>query len=286
MPRPLPPALQALLPQLRCPVCAESLADSGSGLCCARGHGFDLARGGHVSLLAGRGAPSGDDDAMARARDRFLATGAYAPLREALIATALADDAPDPRRVLDIGCGSGWYLAGLLDRVPGAHGLGIDTSSRSLRFAARAHPRAAAVAADVFAPLPLATGSTDLVLDVFSPRNPPEFARVLRPGGRLLVSRPAPDHLAELRREVPGMVGIDPRKEERLREALDPHFRRREERTVRFPAELDAAAAADLVGMTPSARHVAGETATVPDGLRVTVAVVLGVYEPREPMSG
>ena len=43
---------------------------------------------------------------------------------------------------------------------------------------------------DVFRPFPLADGVADVVLDVFAPRNPAEFHRVLRPTGRLIVVRP------------------------------------------------------------------------------------------------
>src|SRR5699024_4398475 len=248
--RPAPSALLPWLDSLRCPHCAEPIELEERTLRCGRGHSFDLARAGYAPLLAGTSPTSGDDDDMARARDRFLATGAYAPLREAIANSA----PPGGRRILDIGCGTGYYLAGVLAEREEARGLGVDTAVRALRFAARAHERAAAASWDVFSRFPLAGGSTDLVLDVFAPRHPEEFARVLAPGGHLLVVRPAPEHLGQLRAAVPGMVGVDPRKEERLREALDPLFTTVSTAPVRFEAALDAAAARDLVAMTPSAR--------------------------------
>ncbi|MFJ5837307.1 hypothetical protein ACIQGO_11135 [Streptomyces shenzhenensis] len=55
-----------------------------------------------------------------------------------------------------------------------------------------------------------------VVLNVFAPRNPAEFHRVLRPTGRLIVIRPTGRHLAELRGRLPAMVTIDPAKEQRL----------------------------------------------------------------------
>lgn len=277
MSRPVPAALTSWLEVLECPHCHHPLGLSDRTLSCPSGHSFDLARAGYVSLLTGAPATSGDDDTMARARDSFLATGAYAPLRE-----AIAELAPDTSgRVLDIGGGTGYYLAGLLDELKQARGLVVDTSVRALRFAARAHERAAAAAWDVFTRFPLADGSVDLVLDVFAPRNPSEFARVLAPGGHLLVVRPAVDHLAELRAAVPGMVGLDPRKEERLHTVLDPLFTTEEVREVRFPLAVSAQAARDLVAMTPSARHVA------PDALEelvdgsVTVSVVASLHRRR-----
>src|SRR5262249_35118728 len=149
--------------------------------------------------------------------------GAYAPVGDAIAGLA-ARTAPSPATVLDVGCGTGHHLAGVLDALPAAHGLGLDSSPHALRAAARAHPRGAAAAADAFGPFPIAPTSVDVVLSVFAPRNAAEFHRVLRPGGRLIVARPDHGHLAQLRQVVEGMIDIDPHKEERLHGALDPHF--------------------------------------------------------------
>jgi 23S rRNA (guanine745-N1)-methyltransferase len=184
---------------------------------------------------------------------------------------------------VDIGCGTGYYLAGVLDRLPGARGLGLDTSVRALRSAARSHPRAAAASWDVFRPFPLGDSTVDVLLNVFAPRNPSEFHRVLRPTGRLIVVRPTERHLAELRGRIPAMVTIDPDKERRLRQALDPCFEATGTRHVAYTAPLTRQDAIDLVGMTPSARHLthADLTDQGPLPARVTVSVLATSYRPR-----
>lgn len=287
MPRPAPAALLPWLDVLLCPHCRERVELSERTLRCPQGHSFDLARAGYVSLLTGTSPTSGDDDDMARARDAFLATGAYAPLQQLIAELAgqvlPAADPGDSSRVLDIGCGTGYYVGGVLDRVPSAQGLGVDTAPRALRYAARAHERAAAAGWDVFSPFPLADGAVDLVMDVFAPRNPAEFARVLSPAGHLLVVRPATDHLAELRESVPGMVQLDPRKEERLHDVLYPLFTTADTQDLRLSLELDEAMVRDLVAMTPSARHVDLSTlAGSGDGSRaVTVSVRASLHRRR-----
>lgn len=285
MPASLPPALAAILGLLRCPTCRASLRPRSArpplvSLGCPAGHTFDLARQGYVSLLAGTRATSGDDPAQVRARERFLATGACAPVREAvadLAADALAST--DEDLVVDVGCGTGYYLAGVLDQQPQARGLGLDIAVRALRVAARAHPRAAA-SWDVFRAFPLRDQVADVVLDVFAPRNPSEFHRVLRPTGRLVVVRPAERHLAELRGQVPGMVMVDPVKEQRLHQALNRGFEALETRRVEYVAPLTRQEAVDLVEMTPSARHLSQADLDGPLPDQVTVSLLASAYQP------
>jgi 23S rRNA (guanine745-N1)-methyltransferase len=284
----LPPALELSLDLLRCPTCRTGhLHPARGALRCPVGHAFDIARHGYAGLLTGSRATSGDDAAMVQARDRFLSTGAYAPLREA-VGRLAAGTVSAKATVVDVGCGTGYYLAGVLDQLPGARGLGLDTSVRALRSAARAHHRAAAVAWDVFRPFPLADGLADVVLDVFAPRNPAEFHRVLRPTGRLIVVRPTGRHLAELRERLPAMVTVDPAKEQRLHRALDPFFEAAVTEEVEYPAALTGLGAVDLVAMTPSARHVKradlADDGFLPD--QVTVSVLATAYRPRWPRAG
>ncbi|MFD7704110.1 methyltransferase domain-containing protein [Streptomyces caelestis] len=283
MPVSLPPALDLSLDLLCCPTCrTHRLHPHRGALRCPVGHTFDIARHGYVGLLTGTRATSGDDAAMVQARARFLSTGTYAPIRE-VGARLAAIAASEQTTVVDVGCGTGYYLAGVLDRLPDARGLGLDTSVRALRSAARAHDRAAAAARDVFRPFPLADGAADVVLDVFAPRNPAEFHRVLRPTGRLIVVRPTGRHLAELRGQVSAMVTIDPAKEQRLHRALNPFFAAVVTEKVEYSAPLSRLDALDLIVMTPSARHVnradLNDGGLLPD--QATVSVLATAYRPR-----
>lgn len=290
MPVSLPAALEPILPLLRCPSCGAELASADGALRCPRRHSFDLARHGYVGLLTGARATSGDDGPMARARRDFLAAGLYAPVRDAVAELAAEADPSgrpgrqaQPATVVDVGCGTGYYLAGVLDALPDAVGLGLDTSAHALRVAAKAHERAAAATWDVFRPFPIASRQVDVVLDVFAPRNPAEFHRVLRPGGVLVVVRPFGGHLAELRSQVTQMVTVDPDKERRLHQALDPYFEPARTVEVEYTTPLTRQEAVDLVLMTPSARHVTEAELADDGGLpeQVTVSVLATAYRRR-----
>ncbi|MFJ6650998.1 putative RNA methyltransferase [Streptomyces sp. NPDC091290] len=278
----LPSSLVPFVDLLRCPMCCGHLHPAPGALRCAAGHTFNIARQGYVSLLSGTRATSADDAEMARSRERFLSTGGYAPIREA-VARLTSGSLPEQGTVVDVGCGTGYYLVGVLDQQPGASGLGLDTSVRALRVAARAHERAAAASWDVFRPLPLADRMADAVLNVFAPRNPSEFHRVLRPAGRLIVVRPTSAHLGELRSHLPAMITIDPTKEQRLHRALGPYFAAVESWKIEYPLTLASQDVRNLVEMTPNARHLKPADLTDDDLLpeQVTISVLATVYEPR-----
>ncbi|MBF5028372.1 MULTISPECIES: putative RNA methyltransferase [unclassified Micromonospora] len=279
-----------VLARLRCPVCAEPLTETTAGtaraLRCPRGHSFDIARQGYVNLLAGRAPHAGDSAEMVAARADFLAAGHYDAVAAALATTAVrvADVDPYPL-VVDAGAGTGHYLAAVLAALPDAAGLALDVSKPALRRAARAHPRAAAALADTWQRLPLADRSTAVLLNVFAPRNGPEFHRVLDPGGALLVVTPAADHLTELV-DALDLLRVDPDKADRVAGSLGAHFAEESATGHRARLALTRAEVTTLVGMGPSAWHadpqrLAARIAALPDPVPVTLSVRLGVHRPR-----
>ncbi|MEU4478513.1 putative RNA methyltransferase [Micromonospora sp. NPDC023966] len=282
-----------ILDRLRCPVCAEPLAETTAGtaqaLRCPRRHSFDVARQGYVNLLAGGAPHTGDTAEMVAARADFLAAGHYEPVAAALAATARQIVSGSCRDayplVVDAGAGTGWYLAAVLAALPDAVGLALDVAKPALRRAARAHPRAAAALADTWQRLPLADRSAAVLLNVFAPRNGPEFHRVLHPTGALLVVTPAADHLTELV-EALDLLRVDPAKADRVAGSLSGQFTEESAAEHRVRLELSRTEVATLVGMGPSAwhadpAHLAERIAALPEPVPVTLAVRLGVHRPR-----
>jgi len=279
-------ALPAIIAALRCPVCAKSVVPAPhGGLDCAGGHHFDAARQGYVDLVAGAVRHDGDSPAMVAARADFLAAGHFDFLVDALAGAAEPVLARAGGLAVDAGAGTGYYLAALLDRYPRILGLALDVAKPALRRAARAHPRAFAARADIWRALPVADGAADLVLNIFAPRNGPEFARVLRPGGELLVVTPSAGHLAELI-DALGLLRVDPAKEQRLEQSLGATFTLTEQRELTQPLRLRDAEARTLVGMGPSAWHtdpdaLARGVAALPEPVTATARVVIHRYRPR-----
>lgn len=175
-----------------CPVCNNRLLVTDGSLRCENGHSFDRAKSGYVNLLLrnSAGKRHGDDAAMVAARKVFLDNGYYAPLRE-----AVADCVGAGHRVLDAGCGEGYYTAKLAENNTVC---GIDISKNALKYAAKRCPDCEFAVASI-AHIPLGDASVDTVVSIFAPENIAEFRRVLSKGGRWITVMPMEDHLWELK---------------------------------------------------------------------------------------
>ncbi|MCC7362976.1 MAG: class I SAM-dependent methyltransferase [Dehalococcoidia bacterium] len=123
-------------------------------------------------------------------------TRLYNSLREDQVHRLAISALRDPGDVLDIGCGSGRLLARVAERFPAARLTGIDLSPFMLERAVQRVPGARLVHGDSQA-LPWPDATFDAILAMHHLGHMPhdaaervaaEAARVLRPGGRLVVA--------------------------------------------------------------------------------------------------
>jgi len=269
---------------LACPQCRSRVELDEGAILCDQGHTFDVARQGYVSLMTGAGGKfDGDSPEMIAARADFLGGGSFDPLMDAVADAVVAGTGPgDDPRILEIGAGTGHYLARVLDAVPTGRGIGLDVSKYAARRIAKAHPRAGAVVADVWQHLPVRDHVLSHVLCVFAPRNADEAHRVLAEHGSLVVLTPTERHLGELV-DLLGMVRVDDRKVERLGAAMSGRFERTGHVALEYPMSLSHLDVARLVGMGPSARHLtpdrlASSIAALPQEYPVTASVTVSTY--------
>ena len=202
------PALRSTRDNFKCPSCDQALIMQDDPqprtYRCNNQHSFDLAREGYLNLLLPqhkRSRNPGDSDEMIRSRQRFLNAGYYEPLSDAIVA-AVAKAASGPEQtVLDLGCGEGYYMQQL--RMASATAstklklLGMDISKFAVRLAAK-RKMDARLAVDSVYNIPLFENRVDTAISVFSPISIEETARVLKPGGQLIMVGPGAEHLAGL----------------------------------------------------------------------------------------
>jgi arsenite methyltransferase len=144
--------------------------------------------------------------------------------RRALVRQALA--AQPGERVIDIGCGPGFYVAELLEEIgPDGSILGVDAAEAMLGIAAKrceAHPNASFEQADATS-LPAVDQSFDAALSVQVMEHVPdvgaalaEIHRILRPGGRVVIW--------DVDWATLSWYSTDPERMERAKEAFDKHL--------------------------------------------------------------
>jgi 23S rRNA (guanine745-N1)-methyltransferase len=271
---------------LTCPICDLPIDRDGPRYHCPNAHSFDLAREGYVNLL--RAPYPGDTRAMLHARRAFLDAGHYRPLADDIAAhvqahlRARADSAAPA--ILDVGCGEGTYIAAVADALKAtnisASCFGFDVAKDAVSMAAKRHRNVQFLVANTRSRLPFAGASLDVLLCVFAPRNPPEFARVLAPGGLFLVAMPSPRHLREARAAF-GLLDVEPEKERHVQAQFASDFILVGAETQEYPLTLDGPDLANLILMSPSARHIAPAElarARATEHLTVTASFVVQRY--------
>ncbi len=183
---------------LVCPLCNSPLEFSGNSLACkgTRRHNFDIAKSGYVNLNTHASA-SGDDKAMAKARQTFLRRGYYKRL-----ADTVASLAGSGTLLCDAGCGEGYYTEKAAKGFD--ESLGVDLSKYALDLAAKSAKQKGMAdkllytTASVYN-IPLADALCDCVINVFAPCVEEEYSRILKNGGKLIVAAAGRDHLKGLK---------------------------------------------------------------------------------------
>lgn len=269
-----------------CPLCREELRLEGTSLRCERGHTYDVARQGYVNLAPGArqseyysresfehrgqilsaGYYSHIVDAVLSAVGRYcgqiaasidfagLRTRSGAQLRGARGRADLRSSGPQMRApvILDVGCGEGFYARAVQAAHPDATVLAFDISKDSVQLAAR-EDAGCAVRWFVgnLAELPVRDGAVDCVLDVFSPVNYAEFARVLGGSGVVIKVVPGARHDEQLRELARGQLRHGDYSNEQVVGQFAEHFDVLERRLVSqtFPMPADDVLA--FARMTP-----------------------------------
>jgi 23S rRNA (guanine745-N1)-methyltransferase len=197
---------------LVCPIDGDALTRQEHNLICPRGHNFDIARQGYLNLLVVQHKASrdpGDTKEMVVARKRFLETGAYDPIANQIanLAEQHLSYMATPVTILDAGCGEGYYLSRMLamsakwtSPTVGAM-IGMDISKSAVQSAAKRDRQITWIVGSNARP-PFLPNSINLILCAFGFPSFDIFRRILKPGGKIMLVDPAPNHLIELRQLI------------------------------------------------------------------------------------
>ena len=272
-----------------CPLDGELLISTAAGARCSAGHAFDRAREGYMNLLPVQHKASrdpGDDQIMVTARRRILDDGLFAPVSSAVFALvrdfATRTDNGKAVRIVDAGCGEGYYLAQLIAAAQGwdqaitLELAGYDISKWAVRAAARRSEAVAWAVASNRQP-PFAAASLDLILSLFGFAQWPQFEALLTPRGCVLVVEAGARHLLELRELI--YPWVEANAPALPRAALLRGWHLGVEQHLEYTVSLDSPAQIQaLLAMTPHAHRMSTAGRAAVEQLasaRVTVNVVL-----------
>jgi 23S rRNA (guanine745-N1)-methyltransferase len=231
-----------------CPLCSASLQLKQKSYVCENNHSFDLAKEGYVNLLPVQhkhSAQPGDNKQMMQARREFLEAGYYEPMAKAL---ARMINQKQPRHLLDLGCGEGYYSRQIEAFCSSKIMLhGIDIAKYAVAAAAKKQPNARYVVASSKR-LPYADHYFDMVFRVFAPSDDEEIKRILKPSGFLLTVTPGPRHLWQLKQFIYAEVREHP-----IENPLPQGFERIETERISYKIAPNPRQRIALLQMTPFA---------------------------------
>ena len=262
---------------IRCPICGEQLNPVDRQYLCPRNHSFDIARQGYVNLLTVQQKHSlnpGDTREQVLSRREFLEAGHYAPIADALVQAAGKWNISG--RILDVGCGEGYYSARLADALD-ASLTGLDISKEAVRCAAAKYKGKQWLCATA-AHIPVEDESVDLLTSLFALTLPQEFSRVLKQGGFFFQVLAAEDHLLGLKGIIYDRLVF---KEKNTVPEL-PGFRLLESIPIRFTFTVEGKQVRNLFSMTPHVFRIGkdgAERLSRTEQLTDTASCVLNVYQ-------
>ncbi len=229
------------LQALCCPVCGNSLRREGETYSCGK-HPFTVNKKGFLNFLSAP-APSCYDAELFQARRRVFDAGCYDAVADAIVELL---PPKGTQKLLDAGCGDGWYLQRILQSRPDWHGAGVDISRDAIAQAAD-HPCTALWCVADLRRLPFADQSFTAVLDVLTPASYSEFQRVLTQDGLLIKVFPGGEYLREIRAKR----GMAPYEEGQVDAYLQEHGEVADRRRVTVTLPVTSQLWRDFVFMTP-----------------------------------
>lgn len=240
----------------RCPVCGNPLTLDERRYHCAENHSFDIAKEGYTNLLLANQKNSddpGDNKQMIISRRDFLNLGHYDPLSDALN-TIIEPFVSDNFKLLDVGCGEGYYLWKLrqaLSKVlpETSYSLyGSDISKWAVKSASKRDKASHFSVASLYH-LPIQDESVDCLTRVFAPKSYTEFARVLKDDGLFISVVPASAHLMGLKEIIYDNPTLHPDQHD---PEMDEFFTLHEQVRKNYPIVLQGAEnILNLIKMTP-----------------------------------
>lgn len=164
----------------RCPIChSEMIFKDKNSLMCYKKHCFDISKQGYINFLTKKQSTKYTKE-LFECRRYIFQEKFYLPLQEQL--ASLIEEyriSTEKVKVLDIGCGEGYYAHELNKSVGDLDIYAIDNVKEAIVLGAKSQESIKWIVGDL-ANIPMQTNTLDILLNIFTPSNYKEFQRILK----------------------------------------------------------------------------------------------------------
>ncbi|TDT70586.1 23S rRNA (guanine745-N1)-methyltransferase [Hypnocyclicus thermotrophus] len=268
-----------------CPICNQKIDKIDKSYKCKNNHTFDMAKSGYLNLLISnkkRSKTPGDDKEMVIARRNFLNTDIYEEISKSVNEIILKLTNNKKMKIIDIGCGEGYYTSKIKEKIPNSEICGIDISKEAINLAAKTYKNINWVVASALN-LPFLDNSIDISLVMFSRFIPEENFRLLSKNGYLIVVSTDDMHLIELKKVLYDKVKIE--SVDIVDEAKD-YFIHKETKKVNYNKKLTSnQEIMNLFNMTPykwKTKKEAVKRLEKINELEITIDVKIDIFQKME----
>lgn len=224
---------------------------------CEKNHCYDISKKGYVNFITNQKTGSYSKELFAH-RQKIFKDGFYKDVLSAA-AEMLSAFAPlnGTACLLDVGCGEGYYSRELSQREPFQsrfHLFGADLSKDAIHLAA-SHDTGKEIPVNWMVAnlsnLPFGNESMDFILDILTPANYEEFARILTKTGKLLKIIPGSDYLKEIRNLLSGQLRHEAYSNQPVADHMGHKFSILEKRKLSYTCPVTKDQAISFLSMTP-----------------------------------
>ena len=264
--------------KLACPKCHKPIVQIGNSYKCDSGHCYDIAKNKYLNLLLNPDKATnnpGDSKESLIARKAYLTKGYYDIILNNVIDCIKKYRNDSKLNILDLGCGEGYYTAGLKKIFNDDNIYGLDISKEAINMATK-------YTKDIYwlvgnsKNLPIVDHSLDFITALFTVVNQNELKRALKPGGYIIHVTVNPNHLIEIKHLIYDEIKVKSDKYIRL------DFKKVESYDLIHQVKIDNREdALNLLKMTPHYYHIKKERRNILDTLNkldITIDIKITIY--------
>jgi len=238
-----------------CPICESGMYINDLRLICKNKHAFDIARQGYANLL-NQVINTNYNKQLFESRKRLITnTSFFTNLHEKITELILNDRFNSTIHILDAGCGEGSHLSQIHHYLIESEAsikasAGIDISKEGILEAAKYYQDQMWFVANL-SNLPFQEHTFNVILNILSPANYREFARVLKPNGMVIKVVPQRGYLKELRMFEGGDDNHSFYSNENIVDLFYDHFKDVKKERLCYQISLGKTNTNELLKMTP-----------------------------------